>query len=630
MRRVQSVLRSEAGVALVMALLTVVVLLLVGAGLVTAAMTEVFTAQVAEDSGRALNVAEAGLAHAIQVLRQDPNWLDNQGATAGCDVGSPFGENWKVLRNLGNDENPCMSQVPYPQGAAIPVSQPSSTPGQQAECASDPVEVGSGGGGSGPEPAAIGSYTVYFNVSEGRSVNTLRVRVVGKVGRAQRGVEADLARVTPGDFVAYSASTVDSSVRSGSGIMSIHGSVYIRGDWVFKGNTGQYNDRPITTEDASEPPYENQTYICGDLRMIGSAQIGEPGRPMKAVHVAGDGLDSTRIYANRKDNAVPEIRLADVRQFILCVGGLNSNEYCIEKFGQSVWGSHTNELNSRREMSVVVWDGTRNRFTEGSQPDITFSSNTGAFLLPRKDRQNDCVRVANENLNSDGSLKAGGSRAAVLEECVLFFDKSATPRRIYVAGRQQVDGRETNQVIYVPGRVVFDTDVQYVVDSDPDVPRANDTAVIVIACEGCPVGTEALHVKRGAKILARNRGSRNLDFAKTDLLAFLVNGVTRLEGQGQASRDCSDPSEQEQNAVFVTGGEPGEIYTKFRLQLFGALIAKKLVLQDDREGSGQAYNVRWCQVPDLGELVGPTLLGRFLNNPASSTVVIKKWREIGF
>jgi hypothetical protein len=182
--------------------------------------------------------------------------------------------------------------------------------------------------------------------------------------------------------------------------------------------------------------------------------------------------------------------------------------------------------------------------------------------------------------------------------------------------------------------MVFDTTVVYVVDNNPDGTQQGerDTAVIVVACEGCPADENTVHVKRdrSAKILARIRGSENLYFARTDLLAFLVNGTTRLEGRGTASRSCSEGSEQEQNAVFVTGGEPGEIYTKFRLQLFGALVAKVLVLQDDRGGGGEAYNVRWCQVPDLGELVAPTLLGRFLNNPAGSTVVIRQWREIGF
>ncbi len=617
-----------------MALLTVVVLLLVGAGLVTAAMTEVFTAQVAEDSGRALNVAEAGLAHAIQVLRQDPNWSDEEGATAGCEGGSPFGPNWKVLK----DNSDCMQDVSYPESATIAVAPASSSSEQQAKCTSIPVERASTDGGSpGSALPPVGTYTVYFQRPEPGaepSVNTLRVRVVGKVGRAQRGVEALLARVTPGDFVAYSASTVDSTVRSGSGTMSIHGSVYIRGDWAFKGNSGQYNDRPITTQDASSEPYENQTYVCGDLRMIGSAQIGEPGRPMKAVHVQGRGLDSTRIYANRKDKAVPDVGLADVTRFILCIRGRNNDidePNCVREFGAGVWGSQTNEFDSLGKMKVVVWDGVNGRFKEESwdSNDITFSSSTGVFLLPKKrrnqnmDDQNTCVSAANNNLNSNGSLRAGGSRAAVLEECVLFFDKSVTPPRLYVAGG--------NQVVYVPGRVIFQTTVVYVVDDDPDGPtHERDTATIVVACEECSPGTNSLHVERGAQILARNRGSRNRDFAKTDLLAFLVNGITRLEGRGQASRSCSDESEQEQNAVFVTGGDPGEIYTKFRLQLFGALVARALVLQDDGQGPGEAYNVRWCQVPDLGELVGPTLLGRFLNNPASSSIVIKEWREIGF
>jgi len=631
MRWVHSVLRSQAGVALVMALLTVVVLLLVGAGLVTAAMTEVFTAQVAEDSGRALNVAEAGLAHAIRVLRQDPDWSDDRGATEGCEGGSSYG---KVLRDSSN----CLQDVSYPGSGAIPVSPASSSADPQAECTSIPVEMASTEGGSpGSAPPVVGTYTVYFHTSAERSVNTLRVRVVGRVGRAQRGVEALLQRVTPGDFVAYSASTVDSTVRSGSGSMSIHGSVYIRGDWAFKGNAGQYNDRPITTEDASREPYENQTYVCGDLRMIGSAQIGEPTRPMKAVHVQGRGLDSTRIYANRKDKAVPDVRLGDVRRFILCVRGQEvvssgtgqgvNEADCGREFGEGVWGSYTNELSGEGMTVIVLQD---REFVQTAWRDMEFRAITNTFLLPKKDKVGQCMGAANANLDSEGRVKPGGSLQAVLNACVLYYEKASS--RLYVAGGQRVENGETNQVIYVPGRVILDTTVTYVVDNAPDADTQSerDTATIVVACEGCSGGTNSLHVKRGAQILARNRGSSNRHFARTDLLAFLVNGITRLEGQGQGSRDCSDPSQQEQNAVFVTGGEPGEIYTKFRLQLFGALVARRLVLQDDEDGPGQSYNVRWCQVPDLGELVGPTLLGRFLNSPASSSVVIKEWREIGF
>jgi hypothetical protein len=221
-----------------------------------------------------------------------------------------------------------------------------------------------------------------------------------------------------------------------------------------------------------------------------------------------------------------------------------------------------------------------------------------------------------------------------MAECAAFYDASA--RRLYVAGSFQENGVRKTQIIYVPGRVVIgeenqnrDFELVYVVDNNPDAgpQEEKDTAMIVVGCEAC--STDALYVGRGARLLARNRGSQNPNYARTDLLAFVVNRSVRLEGAGQASQSCSDRSDQEQNAVFVTGGTPGELFTKFRLQLIGAIVARRIVMQDDGNGPGQAYNVRWCQVPNLKDLVAETLLGQFLNDPRSSSIVIREWREIG-
>lgn len=629
-------LLSESGVALVMALLTVVVLLLLGAGLVAAAMTEVFTAQTAEDSGRALNVAEAGLAHAIQVLREDRDWSNSEEATGGC-PGAVDG--WQVLRDHRSGDE-CLSDRPYPSGAAFSVS-PAAPGSPDAECASIPVSVGSGGGGggAGAAPAEVGKYTVLFHPTQDRTANTLRVRVIGKVGRAQRGVEALLARVTPADFVAYSASTVDSTVRSGSGTFTVHGSVYIRGDWAFKGNSSQLNDRPIVTGD--EPPYGNQTYVCGDLAMQGSAQIGTRAQPMKAVHVAGvrRPTGNAQIYANRVDKAVPDIRLGDVALFVRCIAGQpqQDRQACENSFGSGIWASYTNEVSYTNEasegsMQVVI---PNDPGSENDQwKDLTLNRATVAFLLPKKGRGAQCRSAAEDNLNRDGSRKPGGNLSAVMAECAAFYDASA--RRLYVAGSFQENGVRKTQIIYVPGRVVIgeenqnrDFELVYVVDNNPDASpqEEKDTAMIVVGCETC--STDALYVGRGARLLARNRGSQNPNYARTDLLAFVVNRSVRLEGAGQASQSCSDRSDQEQNAVFVTGGTPGELFTKFRLQLIGAIVARRIVMQDDGNGPGQAYNVRWCQVPNLKDLVAETLLGQFLNDPRSSSIVIREWREIG-
>jgi Tfp pilus assembly protein PilX len=624
-------LRSEAGVALVMALLTVVVLLLVGAGLVTAAMTEVFTAQVAEDSGRALNVAEAGLAHAIQVLRQDPNWLDDQGATAGCDGGSPFGPDWKVLRNLGNDENSCMSQVPYPHGAAIPVSLPSPTPGQQAECASVPVEVGSGGGGSGPGPAAIGTYTVYFNVNSvngDRSVNTLRVRVVGKVGRAQRGVEVVLRRVTVADFVAYSSSTVDSTTQSGSGTFTVHGSVYIRGDWAFKGNSKQLNDQPVSTDDAASPPYENQTYVCGDLKPQGNADIGTSQQPMKAVHVAGDlrPQGNAQIFANRIDKAVPDIRLPSVPRAVKCIlGQVDStvtppiNQTNCDREFPRLWRSYTNHLIGG-DARWVQKSGSS--YLVGNVPSpLAIDGSTKEFGLPRRGRESQCQAAL---------TAANRTKRSILQDCAAWYDGAGN---LYVAG---------GQVVYLPGQLKVSRDVRYRVDdfspSAPDDPDAastqGDASLFVVAggSASC-VDDRNASLAVESQVLAWRAAWQGAtsSFPRQDLLAFLVKGCAYLSFPGNNAEvdgvfivgddvgRCNDPN--------VRGGQPGDLVTRYRLRLYGAVIAKCLKLQDNPPN---AYNVDWYQVPDLRDYVVSSILGGFLNYSAGSAIIIQQWREIGF
>jgi hypothetical protein len=689
---IRGVLRSEDGVALVLGLVTVVVMLLITTALVVAAVTETLSAQVHEDSGRALNVAEAGGAHAIgYALRGDTNWSDAVGATAGdCGVVTFGGTDWLVLRDTRpNIPHPCLKNVPYPNTAPVQVTRATGGGGGALACGSETVEAATGGGTPLPEDQRIGTYTVAFHPT--RTPGTLTLRVTGTVGRATRGIEFLARRVTPADFVAYSASTVDATVRSGSGTMSIHGSVYIRGDWAFKGNAGQYNDRPVTTDDATSPPFENQTFVCNNLELVGSAEIGQPTQPMRAVHIAGSavrrggGALEARIHANRRTNVVPDIGLGDVARLTRCIKGVADETSCENEFGPGTWNSYTNHLDPvTGDMTVIRWNSALPvpRFETWLDPhpdrlqnrnkNLIFDStaDTRTFLLPKRtwdpslapdDQVTKCISAANANLNQDGTLKAGGSRQAVLAECALYYE--AAGARLFVAGFQTGSviigptpspgtcatpafrgSPVTNQVIYVPGRVLIARTVTYTVDGCPDDPteqREKDTAVVVASCDINCGTTDTVQVTRGSQLLAeyvsdvpggptRLKGSRNLHFGRYDLLAFLANGTARLEGWGNASTSCTDSSDQEQNAVFVVGGTPGETFTKFRLQLFGGLISRQLVLQDDSAGQGNAFNVRWCQIPDLGELVGATLLGRFLNDPRNSTVIMRNWREVGF
>ena len=643
MRWVHSVLRSQAGVALVMALLTVVVLLLVGAGLVTAAMTEVFTAQVAEDSGRALNVAEAGLAHAIQVLRRDPDWSDSDGATAGCG-GSPFGEEWKVLK----DNSDCLQDVSYPRGPAISVSPAGS--GQQGECTSVPVQVGAGGGGNSPPgPAAIGTYTVYFKDG---SMDTLHVRVVGKVGRGQRGVEAHLKRVTPADFVAYSALRVDAT-RLGNGTFRISGSVYVRGDWLFKGTSEQRNERPVSAEDLEDPVYDNQTFVCGNLHLWGNVQIGTPQKPMRGVSISGRRIDrggAMEIYSLRQGKVVPDVQLGAVDLAIQCIRGIE-NEACREvvqrghriRIGEfsGLLDSYTNELDSE---GLVVFRPPSGRETSW-QRDLTQLQNltlgTLSWRIPKRGQAGQQCQSASPALED------------ILRACAAYYEYDAEEGKgkLYVAGRQ---------VIYIPGalrvkgEVNRDVDVEYRVDDDPSQPcnpaagdeqdpcKEGDGSMFVVACESGSAcnpgglndrclrqnppddcfGFQVRQTLRVARTWAPSQDRffyPQTTFPTRDLLAVLVNGKVQFRLSGHQSQ-------QEINLVVLSGCASGlaaercDLSVEKDLQLYGSVISRQLVFKQ---------NVDLYQVPDLRRYL-PLVLDRFLNAPGGAAVVVTSWREIGF
>ncbi|MCS7172446.1 MAG: hypothetical protein N0A24_03405 [Armatimonadetes bacterium] len=272
--------RTEHGMALVVALLTILVLLLLTAALVTAAITETFTAQTAEDSARAFLVADAAAARALASLRLDGDWAaadpGGQDAVGRCPDGALF--------DLLAGE--CMRDVPYPRYGAVAVSA-TSPPGGISEpvCAARTVTGPAASPVPLPPEESFGRYTVA--VLEVPGSNQIRLRAVGRVGRATRGFAFTVSRVTPADFVSYSALRVDAT-RVGNGTFRIHGSVYVRGDWEFKGNSQQLNDRPVSDGDReNDPVYDNQTFVCGNLILQGNAQIGTANRPMLGVHISG-------------------------------------------------------------------------------------------------------------------------------------------------------------------------------------------------------------------------------------------------------------------------------------------------------------------------------------------------------
>ncbi len=619
-RVVRDVLGSEDGVALVLGLITIVIMLLITVALVVAAVTETLSSQVHEDSGRALNVAEAGAAHAIAyALRFDRNWSDATEATAGnCGSVTIQGTTWQILRDTTRDI--CLENVAYPGSAPVDVRPTTGGGGVAgAACSSSFVDVATGGGGSGSSTGTavqqIGTYTVLFHPTQDRTDGTLTVRVIATVKRAARGVEFLARRITPADFVAYSANTVD-SVNSGAGTFDINGSIYIRGNWGFKGSSTQTNGRPVTTADADATPYENQTFVCNNLSMIGNAQIGEPSRPMRAVHVAGSVTQtgSAAIYTNRMDKAVPDVRLGDVLRLTKCIKGLVDGTLappinqtnCEDEFGTDIWDSYTNHLDgtSLRARRIRYTDSASGSWVPEDIPSALVFDGT-RFALPKRNQEGAC----------GAALTANRPLKEVLGVCSLYYD--GPNGHLYVAGRQ---------VIYLPGSVRIDNNIRYRVDDEPDggEQTQRDASVIVVACEDCTGTGDSLLVNR-RRFLAWNRGSEDLYFANRDLLAFLVNGAVKIEGQGTTG-NCVTRSDQEVNAAFVVGGDPGTLVAVYRVQLFGSLMAKRLVL----DSTPSAYNFQWCQVPDLKEVVGTTVLGRFLNDPRSSTVIMQNWREVGF
>lgn len=594
----------EKGAAMVIALLTIVIMVLLTAALVVASMTETFNAQTAEDAARAFLVADAAAAHAIASLRLDSDWSDNdwdptQEGDQNCDGGYLYDG---VRRR-------CMGpRVQYPDSGGWVVTPAAGSDPAQPACAAAPVSRVTTAPGSLPESEQIGTYTV--EVLGQPEAGRIRLRAVGRVGRAVRGFEFTVERVTPADFVSYSALRVDAT-RVGNGTFRIHGSVYVRGDWEFKGNSQQLNDRPISEADTQNPVYDNQTFVCGNLVLQGNAQIGMPAVPMLGVHIAGRRIDrggAAEIHTLLQDAVVPDIRLASIPNAVACIRGTRTRQDCgADGFG-SLRDAYTNEIDANGLLVVlrppqgleVAWqrDMTQTR-------DLVLSSQR--WRIPKRGQQDACAS-ASDSLGLDG----------ILGPCAAYYDGAGN---LYVAARQTV---------YVPGKLSVLRDVTYRVDDDPTGdPVPSDASTFAVACEpgtSCdpnqPSADYGFDVRE--MLRARRRASAGFFYPDTtfpsrDLLAFLVHGRVRFGLSG-------NPANQEVNAVVVSGCElalPPErcdLTMQKNLQLYGSVISRLLVFEQ---------NVDLFQVPDLREYL-PFALDRFLNAPGGSAVVVTRWREVGF
>ncbi|MDR5709941.1 MAG: hypothetical protein QN140_08985 [Armatimonadota bacterium] len=603
-------IRSEQGLALVMALITIVVLLLLTAALVTAAVTETYTAQTAEDSARAFLVADAAAARAMASLRLDANWTETDPGGQDAVDRCPGGELYDLLAGE------CMRDVPYPRYGAIAVG-PAAPPGGAPEpvCAAKGVTSPEASPAPLPPEQSFGRYTV--TVVEVLGPNRIRLRAVGRVGRATRGFEFTVDRVTPADFVSYSALRVDAT-RVGNGTFRIHGSVYVRGNWEFHGNSQQLNDRPVSEADTLNPVYDNQTFVCGDLVLSGNPQIGEPNRPMLGVHIAGTirgAGQAYEVHALLRDTVVPDIRLVSVPQAVACVKGVGDQSACDQSF-PGLWNAYTNSLDTfggSTRMRLYVWSGSS--WDERLSSDLQLGSES--WRIPKRGREDACRRH-----------ERGASLDDVLEDCAAYYDGSS---RLYVGARQ---------VIYIPGSLSVLRDIDYRVDDDPtqacdpgqrdsDPCRPDDASLFLVACEAgtaCDptLSSPAYGFNVREMLRAQRRASAGPLYPQTtfptrDALAVLVHGRVRFGLSGS-------PANQEINLVVLSGCDTRlppdrcDLTMQKNLQLYGSVISRLLVFEQ---------NVDLYQVPDLRSYL-PITLDNFLAAPGGSAVVVTQWREIGF
>lgn len=598
----------QRGVAMVVALLTVVVMALLTAALVAASMTEVFNAQTAEDSARAFLVADAGAARAIASLRLDPDWSDNASDCSG------------YLKDPIADR--CIEGVPYPESSGWIVTAGSGSGStNEPPCAAVPVTPAAGGQPAPlPESQRVGTYTV--QVLGTPDSGKIQLRAVGRVGRATRGFDFTVQRVTPADFVSYSALRVDAT-RVGNGTFRIHGSVYVRGDWEFKGNSQQLNDRPVSEADDPQPVYDNQTFVCGNLVLQGNAQIGMPGSPMLGVHIAGRRIDrggAAEIYTLLQDATVPDIRLANVFRAIRCIRGEDDpnqtppidGDNCNQEF-PGLWNAFTNHLDDSG-LVVLKPPGGAGPWVQDSAQNLTLSSQK--WRIPKRDKVEECKSAPQTDLRQ------------ILQHCAAYYDGSGN---LYVAA---------GQVIFIPGILSVQRDVNYRVDDDPSQPcdaaagdadpcRKNDAAMFVVACESdtnCDpnlsspaYGFDVQEMLRAARPASNGPFYPQTTFPTRDLLAVLVHGRVRFGLSG-------NPANQEINAIVASGCDASlppercDLTMQKNLQLYGSVISRLLVFEQ---------NVDLFQVPDLRRYL-PFSLDRFLSAPGGSAVVVTQWREVGF
>ncbi|MDI6773234.1 MAG: pilus assembly PilX N-terminal domain-containing protein [bacterium] len=555
-------LRAESGLAFLTAIVVMLVMAMLTVAVANLALSEYAAAVTSEQAVQAFFVAEGGLERALAVLRTDPDWSNGLDADAGAD-----GASWQPLNDAAYDG--AARDKPFPP----------------------------------PGLARLGEYSIYIrrmsaNPGDSINVNSISVRVIGRVGRAARTVEFEARRLTASDFVTYSAQ--DMLIDEGGGNVTVHGSIYVRGDLGLKAvRTGIYNDRPLFSTDRQ--PYPNQLYVRGLLDMSsGNPTVGTQTQPMWGVHaerldLRNDGRQN--LWAYQVDNLVPDIPYPDVASYVSALAASGG-------YGNAVQGSQL----------VVCREGSASPII---QTDLVLSASGAIFYLPTKAYWTSLLEPKQCDFAPGGVAESANH--------ILKWE----PRLSSQPGLLTFNSTVRDLPVLIRGRLGIAKDVVYsgtgtvVVDYPAATAWAMDSGGTGRDPTGAP-GSSVTGPCTGSwscNILARQRASERATCGSSppttmpaaDLAVFIVNGSVRLYG---SANSC----DQEINAVIVAGARDDPVHRFLSLrkvQVYGVVMANKL---------DTSQNPDFFQVPDLPNYL-PFPLAQLLGG-SGGAVVHRNWKEL--
>jgi hypothetical protein len=576
--------RSESGFALITALIIMLIIAMLDVAVVNVALSEYATASGNAHAMQAFFLAQGGLERALTVLRTDKDW-------------SHYTSAWQLLdmKENGGEARDKGFPPDHPIGTyTIFVSNPIGKALPDVPC------PGLGAGGSDP-------------------VNNAWVRVVGRVGRAARTVEALAHRLTAGDLTAYAANVVALSDPKAMGArsISIHGSLYARGSLGSQGaKTSLYNDRPLFRGEP-DTGYCNQLFLTGSLDMtMGAVTVGTSLQPMWGVHAPqiylnGAVADWTQsVHTRYLGNDVPRIPYPDVQAFVNAVRTPCSftHPLCyVNAFDPDAIDPETGMVGGSARL-VTCYEDAAGHLQMTLQQDLELASvldlggsrvSYRALYLPTQafwravGKCEDPARRVSAAQPGNHVLSWEPPRGPLGGSGILTFNSALRGFPILVNGRLRIG----MDVSYSgTGTIVIDPSsaTDWVVDAGSE-----------FAGGPCPGGL-------GCRIRASRPASQGFScpFSTSmpcqDLAVFIVNGSVRA-------------NKQEVDAVIVAGREGSDhIFMALnQVQLYGLVIANEL-------DTSQALEV--FQVPDIASAMPFPL--SYLLGGSGGTVVYSGWREI--